>query len=268
MMSFRILWTAIFFAFAGMTPSAGVAAADESADSIEVQFEFRYGGIYVGVVTDRLQIFDDGRYRIESIAEPEGAAKLLARGIVRISEGRIDSNLGLRSEKYFYQRGKNPPRTAEFDWKKNQLHLQEEGGESQKISLDEAGYDRLSFLYHFYFSQMADADFAVAAEIRISNYRRQAGEAIPLSLGGIGNGGNGDGGNSVGAISARIGRQAGRIMAGAQSRIFAAAPDNGRSRRNAGFFGDCYPRKLIRRRIFARLFVTDGKKRSNAVKTR
>ena len=164
MMSFRILWTAIFFAFAGMTPSAGVAAADESADSIEVQFEFRYGGIYVGVVTDRLQIFDDGRYRIESIAEPEGAAKLLARGIVRISEGRIDSNLGLRSEKYFYQRGKNPPRIAEFDWKKNQLHLQEEGGESQKISLDEAGYDRLSFLYHFYFAQMADADFAVAAE--------------------------------------------------------------------------------------------------------
>ena len=164
MMSFRILWTAIFFAFAGMTPSAGVAAADESADSIEVLFEFRYGGIYVGVVTDRLQIFDDGRYRIESIAEPEGAAKLLARGIVRISEGRIDSNLGLRSEKYFYQRGKNPPRTAEFDWKKNQLHLQEEGGESQKISLDESGYDRLSFLYHFYFAQMADADFAVAAE--------------------------------------------------------------------------------------------------------
>lgn len=175
------LLIAVVFA-AGVWPAfAGDAAIADSALKdlpavLRLRYELSWNGVAAGEARDIIRV-GGGKYRIESRATPSNLARLF--GVdesLRVSEGELDPRLGLRAKRYFEKRGGRAARNARFDWERRLVYLWR--GEDQEVAapLADAGFDRLSFLYHFYLLAAAAAPAAAEAprggEYQISDGRR------------------------------------------------------------------------------------------------
>lgn len=162
--------------------AAAFPAARAQAE-MTVSYRLSYGNIDVGVVTDRLT-FGDGAYRIESRSVAEGLVALLySKEFVRVSEGEIGEDGGLRPLRYEQKRG-DDARSATFDWEGGLVSLSWPGGERElPIEAGASFHDRLSFLYQ----PMATCDAGVGTHHvtdgkRLSTYEYEASTEEPSAF--------------------------------------------------------------------------------------
>jgi len=102
--------------------------------SFEAQYDISRGVVTVGLMSRRLTVDDDQRYRYESHMAPRGIATLFARdAVIETSSGRLEGTRFV-PEHYSYDKGgAKKDFTLSFDYASNTVHL---GGQPRSWSAD------------------------------------------------------------------------------------------------------------------------------------
>jgi hypothetical protein len=119
---------------------------------VEIDYQIWRKGSVAGIERHRYQVEADGRYTLQSTAEPKGLLALALSDLVQKSEG-IVTERGLRPTSFLYQYGNNADKAqkASFDWQTSRLTMKT-GARLQTVDLPEGAQDLMSFMYQFMFT--------------------------------------------------------------------------------------------------------------------
>lgn len=162
--------------------SAICAAAAPSR--IELTFEIVFGNMKLGEGRDVVE-YDDSRYSVVSLSEPQGLAALFINDVRRESRGTL-TPAGLRPERFEESGRKGGARVAQFDWPNGQLTLNS-GGTSETVTLPPNTFDQASLPYGFVFTTPPADSFQVhvtdGRRLTQYTYRLVGREKIKTGLG-------------------------------------------------------------------------------------
>jgi hypothetical protein len=119
---------------------------------VEIDYQIWRKGSVAGLERHRYKVDEDGRYTLQSTAEPKGLLALALSDLVQKSEGVVTER-GLRPTSFLYQYGRNADKAqkAIFDWQTSKLTL-ETGTRRQTVELPDGAQDLMSFMYQFMFA--------------------------------------------------------------------------------------------------------------------